>query len=360
MKPRVSSRLTRNLSEAATRIAVFSTRPYDREFITSANAGFGHELVFFEPRLSTETAPLAAGFAAVSAFVNDELDRATLETLSTGGTGLIALRSAGFNNVDLAAASALGLRVVRVPAYSPHAVAEHTVTLMLSLNRKIPRAYQRVRDGNFSLDGLLGFDLNGRTVGVVGTGIIGATTAGILRGFGCHILASDPFPSDRVRELGARYVELPELLSGSDIVTLHCPLLPETTHLIDRRAIAQMRRGVMLVNTSRGGLVDSRAVIAGLKSGHIGSLGLDVYEEETELFSNDLSGQIIQDDVFSRLLTFPNVIITAHQGYFTIDALRQIAATTLANVSDFEAGRPLANEIRFDPDIGRAGDRRAA
>jgi D-lactate dehydrogenase len=284
----------------------------------------------------------------------------TLEALATGGTGLIALRSAGFNNVDLAAAAALGLRVVRVSAYSPHAVAEHTVTLILSLNRKIPRAYQRVRDGNFSLDGLLGFDLNGRTVGVIGTGIIGATTAGILGGFGCHLLATDPYPSERVRGLGARYVELPELLRESDIVTLHCPLTAETTHLIDRRAIAQMKRGVMLVNTSRGGLVDSRAVIAGLKSGQIGSLGLDVYEEETELFSHDLSGQIIQDDVFSRLLTFPNVIVTAHQGYFTIDALREIATTTLMNVTDFEAGRPLVNEIRFAPGADDLDDRCAA
>ena len=303
--------------EVSTRIAVFSARRYDREFLSAANAEFGHELVFFEPRLSSETAPLAAGSPVVCAFVNDELGRVTLETLAACGVRLIALRSAGFNNVDLAAAAALGLRVVRVPAYSPHAVAEHTVALILALNRKIHRAYQRVRDGNFSLDGLLGFDLNGRAVGVVGTGIIGATVVGILSGFGMCVLASDPFPSERVRELGARYVELPELFARSDIITLHCPLLPETAHLVDRTAIAQMRRGVMLVNTSRGGLVDSRAVIAGLKSGRIGALGLDVYEEETELFSNDLSGQIIQDDVFSRLLTFPNVIVTAHQGYFT-------------------------------------------
>jgi D-lactate dehydrogenase len=316
--------------------------------------------VFFEPRLSSETAPLAAGSPVVCAFVNDELGRTTLEILAARGVRLIAMRSAGFNNVDLAAAAALGLRVVRVPAYSPHAVAEHTVALILALNRKIHRAYQRVRDGNFSLDGLLGFDLNGRAVGVVGTGIIGTTVAGILNGFGMCVLASDPFPNERARELGARYVERPELFARSDIITLHCPLLPDTAHLVDRAAIAQMRRGVMLVNTSRGGLVDSRAVIAGLKSGHIGALGLDVYEEETELFSNDLSGQIIQDDVFSRLLTFPNVIVTAHQGYFTGDALRQIADTTLRNVSDFEAGRPLVNEIRLGPGADESNGRRAA
>ena len=316
--------------------------------------------MFLEPRLSVETARLAAGIPAVCAFVNDELGRATLEILAGGGTGLIALRSAGFNNVDLAAAAELGLRVVRVPAYSPYAVAEHTVALILALNRKIHRAYQRVRDGNFSLDGLLGFDLHGRAVGVVGTGVIGTTVIGILSGFGMCVLASDPFPNERVREFGALYVELPELLARSDIITLHCPLLPDTAHLVDRAAIGQMRRGVMLVNTSRGGLVDSRAVIAGLKSGRIGSLGLDVYEEETKLFSNDLSGEIIQDDVFSRLLTFPNVIVTAHQGYFTVDALAQIATATLLNVADFEAGRPLVNEIRFETGAGRGGGRRAA
>ncbi len=345
--------------EAATRIAVFSTRRYDREFLTAANEGVGHELVFFEPRLTAETAGLAAGFAAVSVFANDELDRTTLASLAAGGTALVALRSAGFNNVDLAAAGALGVHVVRVPAYSPHAVAEHAVALILTLNRKIHRAWQRVRDGNFSLDGLLGFDLYGRTVGVIGTGIIGATTAAILAGFGCRLLASDPFPNERLLELGARYVELAELFAESDIITLHCPLLPETTHLIDRRAISQMRRGVMLINTSRGGLVDSAAVVAGLKAGRIGSLGLDVYEEETELFSHDLSGQIIQDDVFSRLLTFPNVIVTAHQGYFTSEALREIAATTLLNVSEFEAGRPLVNEVLLGPG-GHIGGRRAA
>jgi D-lactate dehydrogenase len=342
------------------RIAVFSTHPYDRDFLTAANEPFGHELVFFEARLTLDTVQLAAGFPAVAAFVNDELGRAVLEELARGGGRLVVLRSAGFNNVDLIAAHELGLTVVRVPAYSPHAVAEHTVALILALNRKIHRAYARVRDGNFSLDGLLGFDLHGRTAGIVGTGVIGATVATILRGFGCRLLASDPFPNERLRELGAQYVELPLLLAESDIITLHLPLVPESQHLIDRSAIKQMRRGVMLINTSRGGLIDTRAVIAGLKSGRIGYLGLDVYEEETGLFFHDLSGQIIQDDIFSRLTTFPNVIVTAHQGYFTGDALAQIAATTLQNVADFENGRELANQIRFEPGIDHIGGRQAA
>ena len=331
------------------RIAVFSTRSYDRRFLEAANVGHRHELVFFEPRLTEDTAPLAAGSPAVCAFVNDELGAAALARLREGGTELIALRSAGFNNVDLEAAARSGLRVVRVPAYSPHAVAEYTIGLILALNRRLPRAYQRVRDGNFSLEGLLGFDLKGRTAGIVGTGAIGATVAEILHGFGCRILAYDPFQNRRVLELGGEYVSLDRLLETSDIVTLHCPLLPETRHMIDRETIARMKPGVMLINTSRGGLVDSRDVIDGLKSGQIGYLGLDVYEEETDLFSYDLSGQIIQDDVFSRLTTMPNVIATAHQGYFTVDALEQIAATTLQNLSDFEAGRELANEVRYRP-----------
>jgi D-lactate dehydrogenase len=326
--------------------AVFSTRPYDRSFLSAANDGFAHELVFFEPRLVAETAGLARDFPAVCAFVNDELDAPTLRTLAAGGTRLVALRSAGLNNIDLAAAAEQGLRVVHVPSYSPYSVAEHTLALMLALDRKVHRAYVRVRDGNFSLDGLLGFDLHGRTVGIVGTGMIGATTAGILTGFGCRLLASDPYPSDRVRALGATYVDLPHLLRESDVVTLHCPLLPETRHLIDRRAVESMKPGSMLLNTSRGALVDARAVIDGLKSGRIGALGLDVYEEETEVFYEDLSGQVIQDDVLSRLLTFPNVLITAHQGYFTRDALEQIAQTTLQSIADFEAGRELRHEVR--------------
>jgi D-lactate dehydrogenase len=332
------------------RIAVFSTHSYDRTFLDGANERYGHELVFFDPRLTNATAVLADGFPAVSAFVNDEIGGGTLRALARGGTRLVALRSAGFNNVDLETAAEVGVRVVRVPAYSPHSVAEHTIALILTLDRKIHRAYVRVRDGNFALDGLLGFDLNGRTVGVVGTGAIGATVARILSGFGCRLLGHDPFVNPDLVSLGLEYVDLPRLFAESDIITLHLPLMKETRHLVDRRAIEQMKPGVMLVNTSRGELVDSLALIDGLKSGQVGALGLDVYEEETELFYFDLSGQVIQDDVLSRFLTLPNVVITAHQGYFTVDALAQIADTTLRNVAEFEAGRRLENEICFQPD----------
>lgn len=318
--------------------AVFSTKPYDRQFLEDANQEHRHELVYLEPHLSPETAALAAGCAAVCAFVNDRLDESVLRRLAEGGTRLIALRSAGFNHVDLAAARDLGLTVVRVPAYSPHAVAEHAVGLILALNRKLHRAFNRVREGNFALDGLLGFDLYGRTVGIVGTGRIGKSFARIMVGFGCRLLASDPAPDPECRAVGAEYVDLDELLAGSDIVALHCPLNPNTHHLIDERALARMRPGVMLINTSRGGLIDTHAVIQGLKSGRIGYLGLDVYEEEADLFFEDLSGTVIRDDVFARLLTFPNVLITGHQGFFTAEALKRIAATTLANLSAFEAG----------------------
>lgn len=332
------------------RIAVFSTHSYDRTFLDGANERYGHEIVYFDPRLTRATAVLADGFPAVAAFVNDELGGETLRALARGGSRLIALRAAGFTNVDLETAAELGIRVVRVPAYSPHSVAEHTVALILTLDRKIHRAYVRVRDGNFALDGLLGFDLNGRTVGVIGTGAIGATVARILDGFGCRLLGHDPVVNADLPRLGLEYVDLPRLFAESDIITLHLPLTRETRHLVDARAIEQMKPGVMLVNTSRGELVDSLALIDGLKSGRVGALGLDVYEEETELFYFDLSGQVIQDDVLSRFLTLPNVVITAHQGYFTTDALSQIAETTLRNIADFEAGRPLANEICYQPD----------
>jgi D-lactate dehydrogenase len=281
-------------------------------------------------------------------FVNDYLSRPVLEELARGGTRLVALRCAGFNNVDLAAAAALGVVVMRVPAYSPYAVAEHTVGIMLSLARKIHRAYARVRDGNFELAGLLGFDLHGRTVGVIGTGRIGAIVSRIMIGFGCRVVAHDPIVSAECQALGVRYVPLEELYRESDIVTLHAPLLPETRHMIDSGAIQQMKDEVMLINTSRGTLVDTRAVIDALKAGKIGALGLDVYEEEAHLFFQNLSDQVIRDDVFSRLLTFPNVLITAHQAFFTSDALAAIAETTLNNVAAFEAGRPSGNEVTAD------------
>jgi len=268
-----------------------------------------------------------------------------LHELARHGTRLIALRCAGFNNVDLIAADQLGLVVTRVPAYSPHAVAEHTVALMLALNRKLHRAYARVREGNFSLDGLVGFDMRGRTVGIVGTGRIGQVVAEILRGFGCQLLGYDAYPSEACQRLGVEYVLLPELWARSNIVTLHCPLTLSTHHLLDAKALARMRDGVMLINTSRGALVDTHAVIDGLKRGKVAALGLDVYEEEAELFYQDLSAQVIQDDVFARLLTFPNVIITAHQAFLTEHALTAIAHTTLDNIARFERGEPSANRI---------------
>jgi len=329
-------------------IAVFSTKPYDRMFLEAANAAHGHELIYFEPRLTRETSALAAGFPAVCVFVNDQLDATVLAALARQETRLIALRCAGFNNVELAAAREVGLTVVRVPAYSPHAVAEHTLGLVLALNRKIHRAYARVREGNFALDGLLGFDLYGQTVGIVGTGQIGAVVARIMGGFGCRILAHDPFPNPECEALGARYVALPELFADSDMITLHCPLTPQTRHLIDAQALQQMKPGVMLINTSRGALIDTPSVTEALKSGKIGYLGLDVYEEEADLFFEDLSNIVLQDDVFARLLTFPNVIITGHQAFFTRNALERIAETTLANITTFEQRLASPNEISVD------------
>jgi D-lactate dehydrogenase len=320
------------------RVAVFSSKPYDEESLRAANHG-DHELVFVEARLSVQTAPLAGGADAVCVFVNDDVGAGVLGLLKEQGVRLVALRSAGFNHVDLAAAAALGLPVTRVPAYSPHAVAEHTVGLILALNRKLHRAYNRVRENNFALTGLLGFDLCGRVVGVVGTGQIGAVFARIMVGFGCEVLAFDPFPDDACTRAGVRYVELDELFSRSDVVSLHCPLTAQTRHLIDGAALARMRDGVMLINTSRGGLVDTVEVIEALKSGKVGYLGLDVYEEEAALFFEDRSDSVIGDDVFSRLLTFPNVLVTAHQGFFTAQALQNIATTTIANLTAFEAGQ---------------------
>jgi D-lactate dehydrogenase len=318
-------------------IAVFSTRPYDRRFLDAANAGHGHALRYIEGRLDEATAPAAAGADAVCAFVNDRLSAEVLEALYAQGTRLVVLRSAGFNHVDLVAAARLGIAVGRVPEYSPHAVAEHTVALILTLNRKIHRAHARVREGNFALEGLLGFDLYGRTVGVIGTGKIGACFARIMAGFGCTLLGADPVENADCRALGMRYVPLPELLSQADIVSLHCPLTPSTKHLINAAALATMKRGAMLVNTSRGAVIDTAAAIAALKTGQLSSLGIDVYEEEADLFFRDLSDEVIHDDVFARLLTFPNVVVTGHQAFFTVDAMRAIAETTIDNVDAFVA-----------------------
>ena len=320
--------------------AVFSAKKYDREFLSAANAS-RHELRFFEPHLDEQTAGLATGFDAVCVFVNDQVDAAVIAKLRSLGIQLIALRCAGYNNVDLAAATKNGITVVRVPAYSPYAVAEHTIALMLALNRKLHRAYNRVREGNFALDGLVGFDMHGKTVGVIGTGQIGSVVAQILTGFNCPTLAFDPFPNATCRSLGVRYIELDELLAQSDIISLHCPLTPENKYMINDDAVAKMKNGVMLINTSRGALLDTVAIIDGLKSGKIGYLGLDVYEEEEEIFFEDRSGLILSDDVFARLLTFPNVIITGHQAFFTREALLNIAATTIDNITKFEEDQPL-------------------
>jgi D-lactate dehydrogenase len=323
-------------------ITVYSTRIYDRQALERAPGFGGHSFNFLEARLDASTVATAAGADAVCAFVNDQLDRKVLQALHTLGVRLVVLRCAGFNQVDLVAAQELGIAVCRVPEYSPHAVAEHTLALLLTLNRKIHRAYARVREGNFALDGLLGFDVHGRTVGVVGTGRIGETFCRLMTGFGCTLLAADPTPNPACVAMGVQYVPLPELLARSDVVSLHCPLTPHTHHLINAAAFAAMKRGAMLLNTSRGAVVDTQAAIFALKSGQLGSMGLDVYEEEGGLFFRDLSSAGIQDDVFARLLTFPNVVVTGHQGFFTEDALAAIASTTLGNLDAFAAtGKPM-------------------
>lgn len=318
-------------------IAFFSSKTYDRQSFTAANTAHNHEISFFEAPLHAETAALAAGFPAVCVFVNDVVNEATLAILKAGGTKLIVLRSAGFNNVDLAAAEALNITVARVPAYSPHAVAEHALALILTLNRKTHRAFNRVREGNFALEGLLGFDLAGKTVGVVGAGKIGEIFANIMQAIGCKVLIADPKASSDVHSKFS-VVPFSELIAASDIISLHCPLTPATHHLINAEVFAECKPGVMLINTSRGKMLDTKAAIQALKSGQLGALGLDVYEEEGDLFFSDLSAEVIQDDVFMRLLTFPNVLITGHQGFFTAEALGNIADTTLGNVTAFATG----------------------
>lgn len=327
-------------------IALFDVHRYEREAFLDANRDGAHELSFFETRLTAATAALAGGFGAVCAFVNDHLDAPTLELLQRGGVGLIALRSAGFNHVDLDAAERLGLPVVRVPEYSPYAVAEHAVALLMTLNRKTHRAFARVRENNFSLDGLVGSDLHGKTVGIVGTGRIGAVMLRIMHGFGCRLLAWDIAPNGELTaSLGVTYVPLSELFRESDVISLHVPLTPETRHLVDAASLTQMKPTAIIINTGRGALIDARALVAALKRGEIGGAGLDVYEEEEGVFFTDLSGQVLQDDVLARLLTFPNILITSHQGFLTREALAAIARTTLDNVTAFAEGRPLENAV---------------
>lgn len=328
------------------KLAVFDTQPYDRDALDAANHAYHHELTYFEPRLTRDTASLARGFPAVCSFVNDRLNADAVATLHDGGTRLIALRSAGYNHVDLNAAARLGLVVVRVPEYSPYAVGEHTAALVLALNRKIHRAFNRVREANFSLEGLVGFDLHGKTCGIIGTGKIGRVFARIMGGFGCRVLAFDLHPNDAAAaELQIRYTELETLYRESDIISLHVPLTPATHHLIDATALGQMKPGVMLINTGRGALVDTRALIDALKKGHVGAAGLDVYEEEEGVFFRNLSDRVLQDDVLARLLTFHNVLITSHQAFLTREALANIADTTLGNVRAFERGERLAHEV---------------
>jgi D-lactate dehydrogenase len=323
-------------------IAVYDTKPYDREFIMAA-AGAGHvEWAFHEFRLSAETAATARGATVVCGFVNDRIDRGCLEILADAGIRHVALRCAGFNNVDLDAARELGIAVTRVPAYSPHAVAEHTVALVLTLNRRIHRAWNRVRELNFSLNGLVGFDLHGKTCGIIGTGRIGRVTAEIFHGFGMRVIAHDPFPmTDWAAGHGIEYMPLADLLTTSDIVSLHLPLTPQTHHLINADSVGQLKPGAMLVNTSRGKLIDTTAVIDALKQGRLGGLAIDVYEEEEGVFFEDLSGQVLQDDQLSRLLTFPNVLITAHQAFLTREALGEIARVTVENVVRQSRGEPF-------------------
>ena len=328
--------------------AVFSTKPYDRQFLEDANRPAGHELVFLEAKLAAPTARLAEGFPAVCAFVNDQLDDEVLSALASGGTRLITMRCSGFNNVDLRAADRLGLTVARVPAYSPHAVAEHTVGLILMLARKLHKAYNRVREGNLSLEGLLGIELASRTCGIVGTGKIGEVVARILHGFGCRLLAFDVRRNPNVEAIGVDYVPIGRLMAESDVITLHCPLVPDTYHLIGAAALTKMKDGVVLINTSRGKLIDTEAVVEALKSGRIGALGLDVYEEEADLFYEDLSSKVIQDDVFMRMLTFPNVVVTGHQAFFTDNALKTIGARTIENITAFAQDGPIPGLVTVD------------
>lgn len=330
------------------KIAFFSTKSYDRDYFNKYNTDIGHNLTYFEVSLNMDTIELTRGFEGICVFVNDKLDGETISILSKLGIKLIALRCAGYNNVDIKAAHDKGIRVVRVPAYSPQAVAEHATALILTLNRKIHKAYNRVREGNFSIEKLTGFNLYQKTVGVIGTGKIGMAFCNIMIGFGCQVIAYDKYPSDEMEKKGVEFTSIDEIFHRSDIISLHCPLTPETNHMINRDAFAKMKEGVMIINTSRGALIKTTDAIDALKKGKVGHLGIDVYEEEEKLFFKDLSEFLIQDDILLRLIGFPNVIITAHQGFLTKEALTQIATVTLDNISSFEAAEPLANEVEWE------------
>ena len=332
------------------KMAMFDSRPYDIEFFDLVNKKYNYEIKYFKNRLSADTVKLTEGYNAVCVFVNDPLDSFMIGALSKSGIEIIALRCAGYNNVDLKAAYGK-LHVVRVPEYSPYAVAEHAAALILSLNRKIHKAYYRTKDSNFNINGFLGFDMHGKTAGVIGTGKIGRVFIGIMLGFGMKVLAYDAYPDgDYAAQNGFAYVPLRELYGRSDIISLHCPLNRETSHLINRESLAEMKTGVMLINTGRGRLIDTRALIKALKDGTVGAAGLDVYEEESEYFFEDRSAEIMSDDVLARLLSFPNVLITSHQGFFTREALYKIADTTFGNLRDFFSGAKLSNEVCYKCD----------
>ena len=326
-------------------IALFTAKSYDKHYFDQQLSDTDHKITYYEDALSTDTAALTRGYDAVCVFVNNIIDRETIEMIADFGVKVIALRAAGCNNIDLDAAKDVGLQVFRVPAYSPDAVAEHTAALILTLNRKTHKAYNRVRENDFSLEGLTGFNIHGKTVGIIGTGKIGTAFCRIMKGFGCSVNAYDPYENDEVKEMGGKYMELDELLAKSHIISLHCPLMPKTRHMIDKKAIDKMNDSPMLINTSRGGLVKTTDVIDGLKEKKIGSLGIDVYEQEENLFFQDLSEEVIHDDEIARLLTFPNVVITGHQAFLTDEALTEIAKTTLQNLTDYEAGRDVENKI---------------
>ncbi|MBP3466293.1 MAG: 2-hydroxyacid dehydrogenase [Paludibacteraceae bacterium] len=328
------------------KIAVFSTQKYDREFLSAVPTE--HKFVFFEAQLNTDTVNLTQGFDGVCIFVNDHADSEIITELKNNGIKVIALRCAGFNNVDVKAAEKAGIRVVRVPAYSPEAVAEHAVALIMTLNRKTHKAYLRIKENNFSLERLTGFNIYGKTVGVVGTGKIGKAFCKIMLGFGAKVIAYDKFEDDEAKKLGIKYVTFEEVLKNSDIISLHCPLTPETKYMIDWEAFANMKDGVMLINTSRGALINTKDAILALKRGKIGYLGIDVYEQEEHLFYKDLSENIIPDDTIARLMSFPNVMMTSHQGFFTKEALTEIAATTVGNIDCVAHGKPSPNEVKSE------------
>lgn len=321
------------------KLSFFSSQPYDKEFFTQHNKQYGFDLEFFEVALDNHTVGLVQNAAAVCVFVNDKVTADVIKELAFRGVKIIALRSAGFNNVDLQTAKDLGIRVCRVPAYSPEAVAEHTVAMMLTLNRKTHKAYNRVREQNFSLQGLMGFDIHNKTIGIIGTGRIGQALCRIMKGFGCRILAFDLIANRDMESLGVEYVPLITLLQQSDIISLHTPLNDQTRHLVNKDTLAFTKRGLMIINTSRGGLINTKDVIDALKTGHIGYLGIDVYEQEEALFFRDRSGDIIVDDIIQRLMSFPNVLVTAHQAFFTKEAMDQIAETTLYNIKAITEGK---------------------